>query len=197
MVESSVDMNSNGLDPQSKLFDNIKSLSSMMGEAENAGHSEFSSKLSDVRSDLMLIAGISSEYDSRNPEAVRNDFHAHGAERIQQLMQEASRVSSPNAPEFASVTQASLGALVADLQSSHVMQQPELQTQLGQPAQSMAAAKLGALANVVPGLAGFAKQDSEASVSVTTASQKPVVGPRTAELQARANAPQRPGQSRG
>lgn len=92
MSESSVQMSSSGLDRQSTLLRNIRMLSSLMDEAEAIGQAEFARELSNLRSDLMVVAGMSSSYDPRDPETVRIELYEHGEKRIQELIERAGKI---------------------------------------------------------------------------------------------------------
>jgi hypothetical protein len=92
MSESGVQFGSNGLDQQSTLLRNIRMLSSLMDEAQALGQEQFANELSSLRSDLMVVAGMSSSYDSRDPETVRRDLYENGEQRIQELIERAGKI---------------------------------------------------------------------------------------------------------
>lgn len=91
MSESDVQMSA-GLDYQSTLLRNIRMLSSLMDEAEAIGQEEFASELSSLRSDLMVVAGMSSSYDPRDAETVRRELFEHGEKRIKELIEQAGKI---------------------------------------------------------------------------------------------------------
>ncbi|MCH2547949.1 MAG: hypothetical protein MK052_10125 [Alphaproteobacteria bacterium] len=92
MAEGEVHMSSNGLDRQSTLLRNIRMISSIMEEVEAAGYEDFANDLSSLRSDLLVVAGMSSSYDPRDPEAVRRDLYENGDERIRDLIERANEI---------------------------------------------------------------------------------------------------------
>jgi hypothetical protein len=188
MVENSVKMSSQGIDVQSTLLRNIRDVSSLMEAAEAAGHPDFSSNLSGLRTDLMALAGMSNGYDSRDPQQVQAEFHANGANRIQNLMQEAGALSSPQSPELGEVVTARLAGLQADCYSSGITQAPDLSLAVNAPDKTM----FKDVAALVPGLAG-ALRPKQAPVAPEQAAPqaqnqgKPVLGEQTAKLASREN----------
>lgn len=94
MSDSDVQYSSEGLDRQSTLLRNIRMLSSIMEEAEALGQGEVASELSGLRSDLLVVAGMSSTYDPRDPEVVRQELYEHGNQRIQELIEQIGKISN-------------------------------------------------------------------------------------------------------
>lgn len=82
-----------GMDRQSTLLHNIRMLSSLMETIENAGYEEFARELAGLRSDLLMVAGMSTNYDSRDPDAVRRDLFENGEKRIRDLIEMAGSIA--------------------------------------------------------------------------------------------------------
>lgn len=93
MGENNWQSHNGGLDPHTTLLRNIRTLSRIMEELEAAGYEDFAREISSLRSDLLAVAGMSSGYDSRDPEAVKRDLYENGGQRILGLIEQAGRIS--------------------------------------------------------------------------------------------------------
>lgn len=94
MSEGYVQAGTPEVDRQSALLRNIRLLSIVMEELEAAGYVDYAREISGLRSDMMVVAGMSSGYDTRDPEAVRKDFYENGEKRIQELIEQAGKIKN-------------------------------------------------------------------------------------------------------